>query len=76
MDSLKHFVIAYAVTIVVFSVFFPILLAFLRFFGLYTIVNEGRCKVYVLFGKVVGQINEPGLHFLPGSLGAAAFIVN
>ena len=34
-------------------------------FGLYTIVDERRCHVYVLFGKVVGVLDEPGLHFLP-----------
>ncbi len=32
--------------------------------GLYTIVEERRCHVYVLFGKVVATIDEPGLHFL------------
>jgi regulator of protease activity HflC (stomatin/prohibitin superfamily) len=45
-------------------------------FGLYTIVEERECKVYVLFGKVLGVIDEPGLHILPAKLGPAAFIVN
>src|SRR5205814_6933168 len=31
--------------------------------------------VYVLFGKVVGTLNEPGLHFLLGSLGWKALIM-
>jgi len=39
-------------------------------------VNEGRCKVYMLFGKVVAVINEPGLHFLLAKLGPKAVIVN
>lgn len=47
-----------------------------RMFGLYTIVEERRCKVYVLFGKVIGVLNEPGLYILPFNLGLAAFIVN
>ena len=32
--------------------------------------------MYVLFGKVIGMLDEPGLHFLPCKLGPAAFIVN
>lgn len=54
----------------------PILLGLARALGFYTIVNEARCKVYMLFGKVVAVINEPGLHFLPAKLGPKAFIVN
>ena len=53
----------------------PIFFAFCRFFGLYTTVNEKRCHVYVLFGKVELIINEPGLHFLFGKLGWKAPIV-
>jgi regulator of protease activity HflC (stomatin/prohibitin superfamily) len=45
-------------------------------FGLYTIVEERECKVYVLFGKVLGVIDEPGLHILPAKIGPAAFIVH
>jgi regulator of protease activity HflC (stomatin/prohibitin superfamily) len=30
----------------------------------------------MLFGKVVGILDEPGLYFLPGKLGASAFVVN
>lgn len=47
-----------------------------RIFGLYTIVRERQCKVYVLFGKVLGVLDEPGLHILPLKLGPSAFIVN
>lgn len=54
----------------------PILLAILRFWGLYAIVEERECRVYVLFGKVLKIIDEPGLHFLPFAIGPAAFIVN
>jgi regulator of protease activity HflC (stomatin/prohibitin superfamily) len=53
----------------------PVLLGLLRMFGLYTIVEEGRCHVYVLFGKVVAIINEPGLHILLFKLGLKAPIV-
>jgi regulator of protease activity HflC (stomatin/prohibitin superfamily) len=47
-----------------------------RFFGLYTTVEEGTCRVYVLFGKVIGEIDEAGLHILPLTLGLRALIVN
>jgi regulator of protease activity HflC (stomatin/prohibitin superfamily) len=47
-----------------------------RFFGLYTTVEEGTCRVYVLFGKVIGEIDEAGLHILPLTLGLQALIVN
>ncbi|HVO98806.1 MAG TPA: SPFH domain-containing protein [Bryobacteraceae bacterium] len=47
-----------------------------RFFGLYAIVTERTTRVYVLFGKVIGMIQEPGFHFLPAVLGLNAFIVN
>ncbi len=47
-----------------------VVLGLARFFGLYTIVGERTCRVYLLFGKVVGMISEPGLHFLPAVLGS------
>ena len=54
----------------------PVLLAITRMFGLYAIVNEGTCHVYVLFGKVLAVLTEPGFYFLPMKVGPAAFIIN
>ena len=54
----------------------PILLGLCRIFGLYAVVQERSCRVYMLFGKVVAVIDEPGLHFLPAKLGPSAFIIN
>jgi regulator of protease activity HflC (stomatin/prohibitin superfamily) len=54
----------------------PVLLALARIFGIYAIVQERTCRVYMLFGKVVGELDEPGLHFLPGKLGPSAFVIN
>jgi len=54
----------------------PLFFAFLRFLGLFAVVQERRCHVYVLFGNVVGIIDEPGLHFLPMRLGLSAFLVH
>ena len=53
----------------------PALFAILRFFGVYAVVEERRCYVYVLFGKVVAVIDEPGLHILLFKLGLKAPIV-
>jgi len=54
----------------------PLLRGLGRMFGIWAIVEERSCRVYVLFGKVIGILDEPGLHFLPGKLGFAAFFVN
>jgi regulator of protease activity HflC (stomatin/prohibitin superfamily) len=54
----------------------PAFFALARFLGVYTIVHERQCKVYVLFGKVLATLDEPGLHFLWPKLGPAALIVN
>src|SRR5262252_3461413 len=47
-----------------------------RLFGVYTVVNERTCHVYVLFGRVIGILDKPGLSLLWIKLGPAALIVN
>ncbi|MHB8899321.1 MAG: SPFH domain-containing protein [Thermoguttaceae bacterium] len=47
----------------------PALVGAARLLGVYAIVQERQCHVYVLFGKVVGLLDEPGLHFLWPQLG-------
>jgi regulator of protease activity HflC (stomatin/prohibitin superfamily) len=54
----------------------PLIRALLRFIGFYAIVRERQAIVYILFGNVVGVLNEPGLHFLWKDLGIKAFFVN
>ncbi len=54
----------------------PAMLAFARLLGLYAVVEERTSRVYVLFGRVVGVISEPGLYFLPAKIGPAAFIIH
>src|SRR5882762_1950837 len=75
-SPLGHFFIAGIVTF--FGMFFlmPMFLGIVRLFGLYTIVEERQCKVYMLFGKVVAVIDEPGLHILIFKLGLKAPLVN
>ena len=64
------------VTFVAMWIVVPFVLGLARLFGLYTTVDERTCRVYVLFGKVVGMISEPGLHFLLFEIGLSAFIIN
>lgn len=54
----------------------PVALFLVRTIGLYTVVFERTCHVYVLFGKVIGTLDEPGLHILPFKLGLSAFLVH
>jgi regulator of protease activity HflC (stomatin/prohibitin superfamily) len=68
--------VALVVTFLGLFIAVPVMLAFARLFGLYAIVKERTCRVYVLFGKVAGVLDEPGLHILPFTLGPAAFIIN
>lgn len=76
MSNIQSFLIVAVATFVGFSLLVPTLLGVARMLGLYAIVDERRCRVYVLFGKVLGVLDEPGLHFLWPRLGIAALIVN
>src|SRR5262249_31474316 len=53
----------------------PFALALLKLFCFYDVVLERRCHVYVLFGRVLGVIDEPGLHILVLRLGLRALFV-
>ncbi|HSV72401.1 MAG TPA: SPFH domain-containing protein [Chthonomonadales bacterium] len=63
-------------TIIACLILVPILGALARSLGFYAIVHEGTRHVYVLFGSVIGVLEEPGLHFLWKDLGWRALIVN
>jgi len=76
MSFLITFVATAVITFVLAFVLVPLLIGLGQLFGIYTVVREGTCHVYTLFGSVVGVLNEPGLHFLPARLGVSAFIVN
>ncbi|NMC55153.1 MAG: SPFH/Band 7/PHB domain protein [Chloroflexi bacterium] len=76
MNDFMQFIFAAAITFVAMWVVMPIFLFTLRRIGLYTIVQEGTCQVFILFGRVIGILREPGLHILPFKLGLNAFLVN
>jgi regulator of protease activity HflC (stomatin/prohibitin superfamily) len=71
-----NFLIAGAATFMGLLLVGPMIAAFCRALGLYTIVQERQCKVYVLFGKVVLTLDEPGLHLLWFKLTWRAPLVN
>lgn len=76
MMELILFLSAAGVTFVLSFVLVPLLLGLGQVFGIYTIVREGTCHVYTLFGNVVGVLREPGLQFLITRLGPQALIIN
>jgi regulator of protease activity HflC (stomatin/prohibitin superfamily) len=76
MTSIPIFFIALVATFFGLFILFPIIFGFARLFGLYTIVEERQAKVYMLFGKLVAVIDQPGLHLLIFKLGVKAPLVN
>jgi regulator of protease activity HflC (stomatin/prohibitin superfamily) len=70
------FLIQFAVTFVSLFIIVPIFLGLIRMFGWYAVVEERTARVYILFGKVVGVLDQPGLHFLPSTLGVKSFLVH
>jgi len=75
VNNLQQFLAAAAATCIGMAIAAPLFLGFLRFIGIYTIVYERQCRVYVLFGKVLAVIDQPGLHFLIFKLGIKAPLV-
>lgn len=73
---MNDFFFAFAGTVVGMFILIPVVLGLAQLFGFYTIVQERQCKVYMLFGKVLGVLDQPGLYFLGGKLGPRALIVN
>ena len=73
---MSRFLIAAAAVFFLMFVVEPLILGIARLLGFYAIVGERQCKVYMLFGKVVAVLDEPGLHFLWTELGVRAPIVN
>ena len=70
-----YFLPAAFITFLAMFIVMPMILGFIRLLGFYAIVEERTCRVYILFGKVIGTLSEPGLHILPAVLGPKAFIV-
>ena len=75
-SAFAHFFLAAVLTFVGMFLLVPVFFGLVRAFGFYTIVEERQCKVYMLFGKVVAVIDQPGLHLLIFKLGLKAPLVN
>lgn len=73
---MTNFMIAFVATFVGLFMAVPILFWLCRMFGVYAIVAERRCHVYVLFGKVLKVLDEPGLYWLWRELGPGALIIH
>lgn len=67
---------AFFVTFIASFFIVPIVLSVGQLLGVYTIVRERRCHVYVLFGQVIAIIDDPGLHFLWPLMNWKSLIVN
>src|SRR5579864_7798141 len=70
------FIIAAGITFFGLFILGPVVAAFCRAFGVYTIVQERQCKVFMLFGKVALILDEPGLHLLWLKLGWKGPLIN
>lgn len=53
----------------------PILLRLAAIFGLYTVVDECQAQAFTLFGKVIGVLDDPGLHFPIARFGPRAVLL-
>ncbi|MCB8919854.1 MAG: SPFH/Band 7/PHB domain protein [Ardenticatenaceae bacterium] len=72
--SILQLLTAAVVSFFFFLIAEPMVRFFLRMFGVYDIVNEGTCHVYVLFGRVMAVLHEPGLQLLWLKMGPMAII--
>lgn len=58
-----------------FAMAVPAAFGVLRFLGVYDVVQERTCHVYVLFGQVLGVVDEAGLQLLWAKLGPRAMLI-
>jgi regulator of protease activity HflC (stomatin/prohibitin superfamily) len=75
MSDILAFGVAFLVTFFFLLILVPIIRGLLRLFGFYDVVEEGTAHVYVLFGKVVLVVTEPGLQLLWLKMGLRAFVI-
>lgn len=75
MNDLAELGIGFLIGLFGMTIGVPVVLGMARLFGLYVTIQERESLVFVLFGKVIGSIDEPGLHFPVSHLGIRALIV-
>ena len=69
------FLLAFFTTFIACVIFVPVLIALGKFFCLFATVQECEAQVFLLFGRVIGVIDEPGLHLLALKLGPHALLI-
>lgn len=69
------FIISIAVGFVLTFIVTPVVLMIGRVFQLWRVLPERTVLVYTLFGKVIGQVEEPGLFFPIGIFGPQALLL-
>lgn len=75
INTPESFLATAAITFFVLLVGEPIIKWVMRLFGFYAVVEEGTSHVYVLFGRVMRVLNQPGFYLLWFTLGPAALLV-
>lgn len=76
MNPFAEMAIAAVITFVGLFILGPIIRFFATLLGIYTVVREQEARVYILFGKVIQVLEEPGLYLLWLKLGWRALLVN
>ncbi len=59
------FLLAFFITLIACIILVPLLTALGKFFCLFAVVQECEAHVFLLFGRVIGIIDEPACTFLP-----------
>jgi len=69
------FLITAVLTFVASVILVPLLLKLAEFFCFFAVVHEREAQVFLLFGRVIGTIDEPGLHILPLAIGPQSLLI-
>lgn len=75
MSSTLAFIVVFIGTFLFLLILEPVIRGIIRLFGFYDVVEEGKAHVYVLFGKIVLVVTEPGLQLLWLKMGLKAFVI-
>ena len=65
----------FSINFIVGLILIPLILRISRTFGLYAVVKECESQVFTLFGKVLGTIDESGLHFPIRKFGIKSLLI-
>ena len=69
------FLLAFFITLIVCIILVPLVTGLGKFFCLFAIVQECEAHVFLLFGRVIGVIDDPGLHLLAFKIGPHALLI-